>query len=82
MAYVAIADRDAPIHHPHSFIERYIWSQDHKVIAIQYAIVAISIVVPVIGPRRNRHEALAPRVASSAPASYRSSPQRSLQLRS
>src|SRR6186713_263760 len=41
MAYVAIADRDAPIHHPHSFIERYIWSQDHKVIAIQYAIVAI-----------------------------------------
>jgi cytochrome c oxidase subunit I len=41
MAYVAIADRDAPIHHPHSFIERYVWSQDHKVIAIQYAVVAI-----------------------------------------
>ena len=26
---------------PHTFIEKYIWSQDHKVIAIQYAIVAI-----------------------------------------
>ena len=41
MAYVAIADRDAPIHDPQTFIEKYIWSQDHKVIAIQYAIVAI-----------------------------------------
>ncbi len=41
MAYVAIADRDAPIHDPHGFIEKYIWSQDHKVIAIQYAVVAI-----------------------------------------
>src|SRR4026209_2888296 len=41
MAYVAIADRDAPIHDPHTFIEKYIWSQDHKVTAIQYAIVAI-----------------------------------------
>ena len=41
MAYVAIADRDAPIHDPHTFITKYIWSQDHKVIAIQYSIVAI-----------------------------------------
>src|SRR5687767_15751712 len=41
MAYVAIADRDAPIHDPTSFFTRYIWSQDHKVIAIQYSIVAI-----------------------------------------
>src|ERR687898_2047377 len=41
MSYVAIADRDAPIHDPHTFIEKYIWSQDHKVIAIQYSIVAI-----------------------------------------
>jgi len=41
MAYVAIADRDAPIHDPHSFFTKYIWSQDHKVIAIQYSIVAI-----------------------------------------
>src|SRR6202008_1968834 len=41
MAYVAIANRDAPIHDPHTFFTRYIWSQDHKVIAIQYAVVAI-----------------------------------------
>ncbi len=41
MAYVAIADRDAPIHDPTSFFTKYIWSQDHKVIAIQYSIVAI-----------------------------------------
>src|ERR1700741_901153 len=41
MAYVAIADRDAPIHDPHTFFTKYIWSQDHKVIAIQYAVVAI-----------------------------------------
>jgi cytochrome c oxidase subunit 1 len=45
MAFVAIADRDHEQAHdePHSFIRKYIWSQDHKVIAIQYAIVAISI---------------------------------------
>ena len=41
MAYVAIADRDAPIHDPETFFLKYIWSQDHKVIAIQYSIVAI-----------------------------------------
>ena len=45
MAYVAIADRDHEhaLHDPQSFIRKYIWSQDHKVIAIQYAIVAIAI---------------------------------------
>ena len=43
MAYVAIADRDVELHDPHSFFLKYIWSQDHKVIAIQYAIVAISV---------------------------------------
>ncbi len=37
MAYVAIADRDHPMHDPQTFIEKYVWSQDHKVIAIQYA---------------------------------------------
>src|SRR5262252_5493630 len=41
MAYVAIADRDAHLHDPQTFIEKYIWSQDHKVIAIQYGSVAI-----------------------------------------
>ncbi len=42
MAYVAIADRDheQELHHPKSFVTKYIWSQDHKVIAIQYGITA------------------------------------------
>src|SRR5438477_1846280 len=43
MAYVALADRDHVLHDPQTFIRKYIWSQDHKVIAIQYAITAISI---------------------------------------
>src|SRR5436853_6045498 len=43
MAYVAIADRDHALHDPQTFITKYIWSQDHKVIAIQYAITAIAI---------------------------------------
>ena len=43
MAYVAIADRDHEIEHhdPTTFIAKYIWSQDHKVIAIQYGITAL-----------------------------------------
>ena len=43
MSFVAIADRDHEhaLHDPQTFIRKYIWSQDHKVIAIQYAIVAI-----------------------------------------
>ena len=45
MAYVSIADRDHEIEHhdPHTFISKYVWSQDHKVIAIQYGVVAILI---------------------------------------
>jgi cytochrome c oxidase subunit I len=43
MAYVALADRDHELHDPQTFITKYIWSQDHKVIAIQYGITAISI---------------------------------------
>ena len=41
MAYVAIADREHELHEPRSFVTRYIWCQDHKVIAIQYGITAI-----------------------------------------
>ena len=37
MAYVAIADQGQELSHPHSFVTKYIWSQDHKVIAIQYS---------------------------------------------
>ena len=34
---------DQVLHDPQSFITKYIWSQDHKVIAIQYSVIAISI---------------------------------------
>jgi cytochrome c oxidase subunit 1 len=45
MAYVSIADRDHDIEHhdPDTFVTKYIWSQDHKVIAIQYGGLAILI---------------------------------------
>jgi len=43
MAYVSIADRGQEISHPKSFLTKYIWSQDHKVIAIQYGITAIAV---------------------------------------
>ncbi|MCU6434485.1 cytochrome c oxidase subunit I [Undibacterium sp. Jales W-56] len=35
------ADIDASQHGPHSFWTKYVWSQDHKVIAIQYTTIAI-----------------------------------------
>lgn len=43
MAYVPLADSDnvTEMHHPHSFVEKYVWSQDHKVIAIQYGGLAV-----------------------------------------
>ena len=43
MAYVALADREQELSHPHSFLTKYIWSQDHKVIAIQYGLTAIAV---------------------------------------
>src|ERR1043165_6185410 len=51
MAFVAIADRDHEhaLHDPETFIRKYIWSQDHKVIAIQYALVAIGIGLVALG---------------------------------
>jgi len=41
MTHTAIAEQTDELHDPSSFITRYIWSQDHKVIAVQYAITAI-----------------------------------------
>jgi len=42
MSSIAIADQVEEQHHaPSSFIWKYIWSQDHKVIAIQYSITAV-----------------------------------------
>lgn len=32
---------DHDMHEPSSFITKYVWSQDHKVIAIQYSVIAI-----------------------------------------
>jgi cytochrome c oxidase subunit 1 len=43
---MSYADADA-LHEPSTFITKYVWSQDHKVIAIQYA--SIAIVVGLIG---------------------------------
>jgi cytochrome c oxidase subunit I len=40
MQQVAIADLPDEMHDPQTFITKYIWSQDHKVIAIQYALTA------------------------------------------
>ena len=38
----AIADDDFDEgHEPHSFLTKYVWSQDHKVIAVQYGCTAI-----------------------------------------
>ena len=41
MQHVAIADQIDELHDPQTFITRYIWSQDHKVIAIQYGLTAV-----------------------------------------
>jgi len=38
-----LADDLKPLHHPKTWIGKYVWSQDHKVIAIQYAATAIGI---------------------------------------
>ena len=43
MEQVAIADEVHEHHEPTSVISRYIWSQDHTVIAIQYASTAIAV---------------------------------------
>ena len=41
MQHVAIADQVDELHDPQTFISKYVWSQDHKVIAIQYGSTAI-----------------------------------------
>ena len=39
----AVAEGQGYGHAPHSFWTRYVWSQDHKVIAIQYTVTAIAV---------------------------------------
>ena len=43
MAYTTIADDTRPLHHPKTWVGKYVWSQDHKVIALQYSMTAIGI---------------------------------------
>ena len=40
MEHVALADKGQELSHPHSWVTKYVWSQDHKVIGLQYIIVA------------------------------------------
>ncbi|WIO73492.1 cytochrome c oxidase subunit I [Porticoccaceae bacterium LTM1] len=40
MTYAEMAEREA-LHEPKSFWTKYVWSQDHKVIAVQYSLTAI-----------------------------------------
>lgn len=51
MAYVPLADQDDAhaLHDPQTFVTKYIWSQDHKVIAIQYGAVAIFVGLIALG---------------------------------
>jgi len=41
MAYSTIADDARPMHHPKTWVGKYVWSQDHKVIAVQYSVTAV-----------------------------------------
>lgn len=41
MQHVPIADQADEMHDPQSFLTKYVWSQDHKVIAIQYGLTAV-----------------------------------------
>jgi len=43
MTYSTIAEDTQPLHHPKTWVGKYVWSQDHKVIAIQYSITAIAV---------------------------------------
>ncbi|MDB2544725.1 cbb3-type cytochrome c oxidase subunit I [Woeseiaceae bacterium] len=51
MAFVAFADRDHEQEHhdPQTFLTKYVWSQDHKVIAIQYGGIAILVGLIALG---------------------------------
>ena len=43
VTHPTLADDLTPLHHPKTWIGKYVWSQDHKVIAIQYSLTAIAI---------------------------------------
>ncbi len=41
MAYATLADDLKELHHPKTWVGKYVWSQDHKVIGVQYMVTAI-----------------------------------------
>src|ERR1700726_4542123 len=41
MAYATLAEDLRELHHPKTWVGKYVWSQDHKVIAVQYMATAI-----------------------------------------
>ncbi len=41
--YTTIAEDTRPLHHPKTWVGKYVWSQDHKVIAIQYSLTAVGV---------------------------------------
>jgi len=41
MAYATLADDLREFHHPKTWVGKYVWSQVHKVIAVQYMATAI-----------------------------------------
>jgi len=43
MAYATLAEDLKELHHPKTWVGKYVWSQDHKVIAVQYMMTAIAI---------------------------------------
>ena len=43
MAHVALADKKQELAHPKTWIGMYVWSQDHKIIGIQYIITATAV---------------------------------------
>src|SRR5689334_984564 len=43
MAYATLAEDLKELHHPKSWVGKYVWSQDHKYIAVQYMLTAIAI---------------------------------------
>jgi cytochrome c oxidase subunit 1 len=43
MVYTTLADDLKELHHPKTWVGKYVWSQDHKVIGVQYMVTAIGI---------------------------------------
>ena len=43
MAYATLAEDLKELHHPKSWVGKYVWSQDHKYIAVQYMMTAVAI---------------------------------------